>query len=109
LFFFELCGFFGGDTMTSFQSKRKMTRNKLMDSVDLQIEEMALQSDARMDVEQEGDILFTREQLREFVEYIVQECSAVCDRIYFDRYPDAEDYERSEEGQAILERFGIDS
>ncbi len=95
--------------MTSFQSKRKMTRNKLMDSVDLQIEEMALQSDARMDVEQEGDILFTREQLREFVEYIVQECSAVCDRIYFDRYPDAEDYERSEEGQAILERFGIDS
>ncbi len=95
--------------MTSFQSKRKMTRNKLMDSVDLQIEEMALQSDARMDVEQEGDILFTREQLREFVEYIVHECAAVCDRVYFDRYPDAEDYERSEEGEAILERFGIDS
>jgi len=40
-----------------------------------------------------------------FAELIVQECAAVCDRVYFDRYPDAEDYERSEEGEAILEHF----
>lgn len=43
-----------------------------------------------------------------FAELIVQECVNICNKIYFDRYPDAEDFERSEEGDAIKEHFGVE-
>ena len=49
------------------------------------------------------------EPLREkFAELIVQECADICNKIYFDRYPDAEDFERSEEGDAIKQHFGVE-
>ena len=41
-------------------------------------------------------------------ELIVRECADICNRIYFDRYPDAEDFERSEEGDAIKKHFGVE-
>jgi hypothetical protein len=31
-------------------------------------------------------------------------CAKVCDEIYFQKYPDAEEWERSEEGEAIRAR-----
>ena len=40
-------------------------------------------------------------------ELIVNKCVDICNQIYFDRYPDADDFERSEEGDAILQHFGI--
>lgn len=46
--------------------------------------------------------------LEKFAELIVQECVEVCNRIYFDNYPDAEDFERSEEGDAIKQHFGVE-
>jgi len=42
-----------------------------------------------------------------YAELIVQECASICNKIYFDRYPDAEDFERSEEGDAIKKHFGV--
>ena len=42
-----------------------------------------------------------------FAELIVRECAEVCNRVYFDNYPDAEDFERSEEGDAIKQHFGV--
>ena len=33
-----------------------------------------------------------------------EECAKVCDEIYFKKYPDAEKWERSEEGEAIREK-----
>ena len=51
-----------------------------------------------------GDKLF----VEKFAELIVQECVDICDRMYFARYPDAEDFERSEEGDAIKQHFGIE-
>jgi hypothetical protein len=44
---------------------------------------------------------------QKFAELIVQECADICNKIYFDRFPDAEDFERSEEGDAIKQHFGI--
>lgn len=46
--------------------------------------------------------------LERFAELIVQECVDICDKIYFENYPDAEDFERSEEGDAIKQRFGVE-
>ena len=43
-----------------------------------------------------------------FAELIVRECADICNKIYFDRYPDAEDFERSEEGDAIKQHFGVE-
>ena len=43
-----------------------------------------------------------------FAELIVRECVEVCNRVYFDNYPDAEDFERSEEGDAIKKHFGVE-
>ena len=43
-----------------------------------------------------------------FAELIVKECADICNKIYFDRYPDAEDFERSEEGDAIKQHFGVE-
>jgi len=45
---------------------------------------------------------------KKFAELIVRECCDICNKIYFDRYPDAEDWERSEEGDAIKKHFGVD-
>jgi hypothetical protein len=83
-----------------------MTQDKLQESVlDKLMYESGLTADGSF-----GDMdQYDQEAIMRFAELIVHECSAVCDRIYFDRYPEAEDYERSEEGEAILERFGIDS
>ena len=46
--------------------------------------------------------------LEKFAELVVQECANICNKIYFDRYPDAEDWERSEEGDAIKKHFGVE-
>jgi len=43
-----------------------------------------------------------------FAELIVTECATICNKIYFDNYPDAEDFERSEEGDAIKKHFGVE-
>ena len=43
-----------------------------------------------------------------FVELIVRKCADICNKIYFDHYPDAEHFERSEEGDAIKQYFGIE-
>ena len=47
---------------------------------------------------------FDREK---FAELIVRDCVPVCNKVYFDNYPDAEDFERSEEGEAIKRHFGV--
>lgn len=47
---------------------------------------------------------FDREK---FAELIVRDCVRVCNKVYFDNYPDAEDFERSEEGEAIKQHFGV--
>ena len=46
--------------------------------------------------------------MEKFAELIVRECADICDKIYFENYPDAEDYERSEEGDAIKQHFGVE-
>ena len=45
---------------------------------------------------------------KKFAELIVEECITICNKIYFERYPDAEDFERSEEGDAIKKHFGVE-
>ncbi len=45
--------------------------------------------------------------LNKFAELLISECVQVCDKVYFDNYPDAEDYERSAEGDAIKKHFGV--
>ena len=47
---------------------------------------------------------FDREK---FAELIVRDCVRICNKVYFDDYPDAEDFERSEEGEAIKRHFGV--
>ena len=42
-----------------------------------------------------------------FAQLIVRDCVRVCNKVYFDNYPDAEDFERSEEGEAIKRHFGV--
>ena len=56
-------------------------------------------------VEHDGELIFSKEK---FAELIVRECADICNKIYFDRYPDAEDFERSEEGDAIKQYFGVE-
>ena len=48
---------------------------------------------------------FDREK---FAQLIIQDCVRVCNKVYFDNYPDAEDFERSEEGEAIKQHFGVE-
>ena len=48
------------------------------------------------------------ERNEKFAELIVRECVRVCNKVYFDNYPDAEDFERSEEGEAIKQHFGVE-
>ena len=53
-------------------------------------------------------IPYSKDFAEKFAELIVRECASICNKIYFDRYPDAEDFERSEEGDAIKKHFGVE-
>ena len=64
------------------------------------IQRLKLQAGINDNPDQEG--------LDLFAELIVKECADICNKIYFDRYPDAEDFERSEEGDAIKQHFGVE-
>jgi hypothetical protein len=46
--------------------------------------------------------------LEKFAKLIILECIEVCDQVYTANYPDAESFERSEEGDAIKEHFGVE-
>ena len=48
------------------------------------------------------------EFMEQFAKLFIKECVDICDKIYFDNYPDAEDFERSEEGEAIKKHFGVE-
>jgi len=43
-----------------------------------------------------------------FAELIVRECVDICNKIYHSNYPDAEEWERSEEGDVIKQHFGVE-
>jgi len=58
---------------------------------------------------EDGHIDWHTQFNEKFAELIVKECADICNKIYFERYPDAEDWERSEEGDAIKQHFGVDS
>ncbi len=45
--------------------------------------------------------------LEKYAELVAKDCADICNKIYFERYPDAEDRERSEEGDAIKQQFGV--
>lgn len=47
------------------------------------------------------------DRMDQLTELIVTECANICNKIYFDQYPDAEEWERSREGDAIKQHFGI--
>ena len=47
------------------------------------------------------------ERNEKFAELIILDCVRICNKVYFDDYPDAEDFERSEEGEAIKRHFGV--
>lgn len=47
--------------------------------------------------------------LEKFAELLVQDCVEICNKIYFDTYPEADEFERSQEGDAIKAHFGIKS
>lgn len=47
------------------------------------------------------------DRMDQLAELIVTECANICNKIYFDQYPDAEEWERSQEGDAIKQHFGI--
>ena len=59
-------------------------------------------------IEDGGDYVCGELDPVKFAELIVRECADICNKIYFDRYPDAEDFERSEEGDAIKQHFGVE-
>lgn len=52
--------------------------------------------------------VWTEEDKQEFAKMIVVKCADICNKIYFERYPDAEHFERSEEGDAIKKYFGVE-
>ena len=45
---------------------------------------------------------------KKFAELIVRECVDICNKIYHSNYPDAEEWERSEEGDVIKQHFGVE-
>jgi hypothetical protein len=45
--------------------------------------------------------------LEKYAELVAKDCADICDKLYFERYPDAEDWERSEEGDVIKQQFGV--
>jgi hypothetical protein len=70
------------------------------------IEKLAVQSLVYVDtgLADGKELIFSKEK---FAEMIIGECADICNKIYFERYPDAEDFERSEEGDAIKQHFGV--
>jgi len=48
------------------------------------------------------------ESIEYFAELIVRECVDICNKIYHSNYPDAEEWERSEEGDVIKQHFGVE-
>jgi len=50
----------------------------------------------------------SEESLLKFAELIVRECVDICNKIYHSNYPDAEEWERSEEGDVIKQHFGVE-
>lgn len=55
-----------------------------------------------------SDNILLGSEIEKFAQMIINECADICNKIYFDRYPDAEDFERSEEGDAIKKHFGVE-
>ena len=51
---------------------------------------------------------YDRKAIEKFAELIVRECVDICNKVYFENYPDAEDFERSQEGDAIQNHFGVE-
>ena len=51
---------------------------------------------------------YDRKAIEKFAELIVKECVDICNKVYFENYPDAEDFERSQEGDAIQNHFGVE-
>lgn len=45
--------------------------------------------------------------LEKYAELVAKDCADICDKIYFEHYPDADEWERSEEGDAIKQHFGV--
>jgi len=50
----------------------------------------------------------TLNEMEKFAELIVRECVGICNKIYHSNYPDAEEWERSEEGDVIKQHFGVE-
>jgi hypothetical protein len=48
-----------------------------------------------------------RDRLKAAVLAEREACAKMCDEIYFQNYPDAEEWERSEEGEAIRKRSHV--
>ncbi len=59
----------------------------------------------------DGEIDKCQLMLERFAYLVAQQereaCAKVCDEIYFQNYPDAEEWERSEEGEAIRKRSHV--
>jgi hypothetical protein len=51
---------------------------------------------------------YTQNAIEKFATLIVNQCADICNKIYFEQYPDAEDFERSEEGDEIKRHFGVE-
>ena len=80
--------------------------NKMNERIKELIEQAGFEEkDGRISIQ--GVYMFNTTRMEKFAELIVKECADICNKIYFDRYPDAEDFERSEEGDAIKEHFGV--
>ena len=69
------------------------------------IQELAEQAEMAAN---KGDHVDVKIMMEKFAELIVRDCVGVCNKVYFDNYPDAEDFERSEEGEAIKQHFGVE-
>lgn len=72
------------------------------------IRELAYEAEDYADgiVDQGGE--FHQAYTQKLAKLIVRECANLCNKIYFERYPDAEDFERSEESDAIKQHFGVE-
>ena len=51
--------------------------------------------------------LIDTKNLEHFADSLVEECVRICTQIYFENYPDAEEWEQSEEASAIQDYFGV--
>ena len=50
----------------------------------------------------------TLNEMEKFAELLIKECVDICNKIYHSNYPDAEEWERSEEGDVIKQHFGVE-